>query len=153
MLHMSSHYTWGFVTTWHDYGGVLGWPLDTFFWDLTISLSQLLARVWSGPNSLIFFLLSKNKITEGQQANAKIIKNQEEEKMRPLREETGLLGRETPPHNSFIVCNCNCWLVHQSIIVYMLWYFCFRRRSMVGGGRNLTFVDKEIWGFCLDSSM
>ena len=49
--HMASHYTWGSVTTLtlHDFGGVLGWPLDTFFWALTISWSQLLAHVWSGP--------------------------------------------------------------------------------------------------------
>ena len=35
----------------HNFGGVLGWPLDTFFWALTISRSwsRLLARVWSGP--------------------------------------------------------------------------------------------------------
>ena len=35
--HMTSHYTWGFVTTLHDFGGVLGRPLDTSFWALTIS--------------------------------------------------------------------------------------------------------------------
>jgi hypothetical protein len=37
------------VTTLYDFEGVLGWPLDTFFWALTISWSRLLARVWSGP--------------------------------------------------------------------------------------------------------
>ena len=48
--HMASHYTWGSMTTLvHDVGGVLGWPLDTFFWVLTISWLQLLACVWSGP--------------------------------------------------------------------------------------------------------
>jgi hypothetical protein len=47
--HKTSHYTWRSVTTLHDFGGVLGQPLDTFFWALKISLSQLLARVWSGP--------------------------------------------------------------------------------------------------------
>ena len=47
--HMTSHYTWGSVTTPHDFGGVLRQPLDTFFWALTISWSRLLARVWSGP--------------------------------------------------------------------------------------------------------
>ena len=47
--HMTSHYTWGSVTTLHDFGGVLRRPLDTFFWALTISWSRLLARVWSGP--------------------------------------------------------------------------------------------------------
>ena len=46
---MTSHYIWGFVTTLYDCGGVLWRPLDTFFWALTISWSQLLARVWSGP--------------------------------------------------------------------------------------------------------
>ena len=29
--HMASHYTWGPVTTLHDFGGVLGRPLDTYF--------------------------------------------------------------------------------------------------------------------------
>ena len=47
--HMDSHYTWGSVTTLHEFGGVLGRTLDTFFWALTISWSRLLARVWSGP--------------------------------------------------------------------------------------------------------
>ena len=32
-------------TTLHDVGGVLGRPLDTFLWALTISWSRLLARV------------------------------------------------------------------------------------------------------------
>ena len=48
-LHMSSHYSWGSVTTLHDFEGVLGWPLDIFFWALKISWSRLLAHVWSGP--------------------------------------------------------------------------------------------------------
>jgi hypothetical protein len=48
--HMTSHYAWGFMTTLHDFGGVLGRPLDTFFWALTISWSRLLAPVWSGPS-------------------------------------------------------------------------------------------------------
>ena len=48
--HMTtSHYTSGPMTTLHDFGGVLGWPLDTFFWALPTSWSWLLARVWSGP--------------------------------------------------------------------------------------------------------
>ena len=34
---MAPHYTWGSVTTLHDFGGVLGQPLNTFFWALTIS--------------------------------------------------------------------------------------------------------------------
>jgi hypothetical protein len=29
--HMTSHYTWGHVTTLYDFGGVLGWPLDISF--------------------------------------------------------------------------------------------------------------------------
>ena len=45
--HTISHYTWEFVTTLHDFGGVLGRPLDTFYWTLTISWSQLLGSVWS----------------------------------------------------------------------------------------------------------
>ena len=39
--HMTSHHTWGSVTTLHDLGGVLGRPLDTFIWALTISWSRL----------------------------------------------------------------------------------------------------------------
>ena len=55
--HKASHYTWGSVTTLHDFEGVLGRPLDTFFWALTIPWSRLLACVWSGPhyvNGLLF---------------------------------------------------------------------------------------------------
>ena len=33
------------MTTLHDVGGVLGRPLDAFFWALAISWSRLLARV------------------------------------------------------------------------------------------------------------
>ena len=47
--HMTSLYTWGLVSTLHDFGGVLGWPLNTFLWALTIPWSWLLAHVWSGP--------------------------------------------------------------------------------------------------------
>ena len=53
---MTSHYTWRSMTMLHDFGGVLGQPLDTFFWALTISWSRLLARVWSGPNLPTFLL-------------------------------------------------------------------------------------------------
>ena len=51
--HMTSHYTWGSVTTLHGFRGVLGWPLDTFIWAITISWSPLLARVWSNPKSTL----------------------------------------------------------------------------------------------------
>ena len=47
--HVTSHYTRGSVTTLHDFGGVLGRPLGTFFWVVTMSWSRLLAHVWSGP--------------------------------------------------------------------------------------------------------
>ena len=50
--HMTSHYTRGSVTKLDDFEGVLGRPLDTLFWALTISWSRLLARVWRGPQSL-----------------------------------------------------------------------------------------------------
>ena len=50
--HMTLHYIWVSVTTLHDFGGVLGRPLDTFFWAITISWSRLLARVRSGPYSV-----------------------------------------------------------------------------------------------------
>ena len=49
LSHMGSHYTRGSVTTLLDFGGVFGRPLDTLFWDLTISCSHLLARVWCSP--------------------------------------------------------------------------------------------------------
>ena len=54
--HMTSHFTWESVTTLHDFEGVLGWPLDTFFWALTIPLSRLLTHVWSDPNLPMFLL-------------------------------------------------------------------------------------------------
>ena len=47
--HMTSHYARGSVTELHDFGGVLGRPLDSFFRALTISWSRLLACVWSSP--------------------------------------------------------------------------------------------------------
>jgi hypothetical protein len=40
--HMTSHYTCGSLTTLPDFRGVLGRPLDTFFWALTILWSWLL---------------------------------------------------------------------------------------------------------------
>ena len=46
---LASHYTWGSVTIVHDVGGLMGRPLDTFFWALRIAWSWLLACVWSGP--------------------------------------------------------------------------------------------------------
>ena len=49
--HMTSHYTWWFVTTLHDFRGVLGRPSDTFFWALTILWSRLLARCVEWPFS------------------------------------------------------------------------------------------------------
>ena len=52
--HMTSHYTRGFVTTLHDFGGALRWPLDTFFWAPTTSWSRLLACAWSGPKWVSF---------------------------------------------------------------------------------------------------
>jgi hypothetical protein len=58
--HMTSHYTWGSVTTLNDFEGVLRQPLDTFCWALTISWSRLLTRVWSSPyciSNLLWFLL------------------------------------------------------------------------------------------------
>jgi hypothetical protein len=45
------------MTTLHDFGGVLGRPLDTFFWALTISWSRLLARVYSGPKYNLTLLI------------------------------------------------------------------------------------------------
>jgi hypothetical protein len=51
---------WRFVTTLHDFGGILGRPLDTFFWALIISWSRLSARVWSGPKHVVFGLCMNN---------------------------------------------------------------------------------------------
>ena len=39
--HMTSHYTWGSVTTLHEFEVVLGRPDDTFFWALTILVMAL----------------------------------------------------------------------------------------------------------------
>jgi hypothetical protein len=47
--HMNSRYTWGSVTTLHDFGGALEQPFDTFFWALTVSWTRLLAHGWSVP--------------------------------------------------------------------------------------------------------
>ena len=54
--HMTLHYTWESVTTLRHFGGVLGRPVDTFFWALTILWSRLLARVWSGPHAMASFI-------------------------------------------------------------------------------------------------
>ena len=45
--YMASRDTWGSVTTLRGFGGVLGRPLETFFWALTILWPWLLACVWS----------------------------------------------------------------------------------------------------------
>ena len=58
---MTIHYTWGSVAPLHDFGGVLGRPLDTFFWALKKSWSWLLGCVWSGPKEPHDSLLPKNK--------------------------------------------------------------------------------------------
>ena len=39
--HVTSHHTWGSMTTLHDFRGVWGWPLNIIFWALTISWSRL----------------------------------------------------------------------------------------------------------------
>jgi hypothetical protein len=41
------------VTTLHDVGGELGWPLGTFFWALTISWSRLLAHEGPWPHYIM----------------------------------------------------------------------------------------------------
>ena len=46
--HVTTHYTWGSMTTLHDFGGVLGWPLHTFFWTLNFMVTTLGSCVkWS----------------------------------------------------------------------------------------------------------
>jgi hypothetical protein len=45
-----SHYIRGFVTTLHDFGGVLGRALDTFCWALTSSWSRLLGSCVKWPS-------------------------------------------------------------------------------------------------------
>ena len=52
--HMTSHYTWGSVAPLHDFGGALGRPLDTFFWALTISWSQLSVSCVKWPLSHLY---------------------------------------------------------------------------------------------------
>ena len=39
--HTTSHYTWGSVTIVHDFGGVLGRPLNTFFWARNFMVTAL----------------------------------------------------------------------------------------------------------------
>ena len=46
--HMTSHYTWGPLTTLNDFGGVLGTAFGHFLLGSHNSWSWLLARVWSG---------------------------------------------------------------------------------------------------------
>jgi hypothetical protein len=56
-----THYTWGSMTTLHDFGGVLGWPLDTsFFWALTIPRSRALGSCvkWPSNSAKLTFLVS-----------------------------------------------------------------------------------------------
>ena len=43
---MTSHYTWGSVTTVHDLEGVLGRPLHTLFWALTLSWSPVIGEIF-----------------------------------------------------------------------------------------------------------
>ena len=52
----------GLWYTIHDVGGAVGRPSDTFFWALIISWAGLLARVWSGPHSLINLGLSSTTL-------------------------------------------------------------------------------------------
>ena len=44
--HVTSQFTWGSVTKLHDFGGVLGRLLNTFFWALTSSWSRPLCVKW-----------------------------------------------------------------------------------------------------------
>ena len=53
--YMTSHYFEDPWHTLHDFGDVLGQPLDTFLGALTISWSRLVARVWSGPYYMHIF--------------------------------------------------------------------------------------------------
>ena len=67
--HVTSHCTWGSMTTLDVFGGALGQPLGTFFWALTISWSRLLACVWSGlqteslPDCSIYLILILRETT------------------------------------------------------------------------------------------
>ena len=47
--HMTLHYTWGPVTTLHDFRGELGRPLETFFWALTIIMVTALGSCVKWP--------------------------------------------------------------------------------------------------------
>ena len=50
------------MTTRHDIGGLLGWPLDTFFWALTMSWSRLLARVCGVALSVTCIIVSHTMV-------------------------------------------------------------------------------------------
>jgi hypothetical protein len=58
--HVASDYTWESMTKLHEFGFVLGWPLDTFIWALTISRhgSWLVCEVAFFSLSLLFALFS-----------------------------------------------------------------------------------------------
>ena len=64
--HMTSHYTWGSMTTLHNFGGGLERPLDTFFRALTISWSRHLARVWSALSILLNNIVLKRSTNYSQ---------------------------------------------------------------------------------------
>ena len=65
--HMASHYTWGSMTKLHDFGGVLGQPLNTFFWALTINghKSRLVCEValMSGEHQPLHWRLNLVSLT------------------------------------------------------------------------------------------
>ena len=72
--HMTSHYTWGSMTTLHDFGGVLGRPLDTSFglpqshghgscekWPSTQKLWQFSSDMRRLCGNIFIYLKSKSK--------------------------------------------------------------------------------------------
>jgi hypothetical protein len=84
---MTSHYTWGSVTTLHDFGGVLGRPLDTFLlgshnlmvtalglcvkWPLTLGLGIFVIKncICNSSRTLYINVDGLNRITLGCSPN------------------------------------------------------------------------------------
>ena len=71
--HTTPHYTRVSVTTLHSFEGTLGQPLDTFFWALTTSRSQILACVWSDPTSWCLELIPVSDPTSKHHTTSRLL--------------------------------------------------------------------------------
>ena len=67
--HMTSHYTWGSVTTLHGFGGALGWPWDTFLLGSHNFMVTALGSCVKWPHTLGQDLHGQRDVTNGQPAS------------------------------------------------------------------------------------